>query len=123
MVISIKRILLVLFSTLVGVFAAINFKCALEMRIILAVAFSIVNIFSSLYTLSHWRELRKDRYSQSQYFLMFIVMEAALWVFTALVPSGLTGIVSWLWLAAINLCFFGILVIIAIFYERLWRKR
>lgn len=45
MVISIKRILLVLFSTLVGVFAAINFKCALEMRIILAVAFSIVNIF------------------------------------------------------------------------------
>lgn len=52
MVISIKRILLVLFSTLVGVFAAIDFKCALEMRIILAVAFSIVNIFSSLYTLS-----------------------------------------------------------------------
>lgn len=123
MVISIKRILLVLFSILVGVFAAINFKCALKMRIILAVAFSIANIFSSLYTLSHWRELREDHYSQSQYFLMFIVMEAALWVFTALVPSGLTGIVSWLWLAAINLCFFGILVIIAIFYERLWRKR
>ncbi|OLF66145.1 hypothetical protein ADT67_13140 [Levilactobacillus brevis] len=60
-----------LFSILVGVFAAINFKYALEMRIILAVAFSIVNIFSSLYTLSHWRELREDRYSQSQYFLMW----------------------------------------------------
>jgi len=122
MVISIKKILLVLASILIGIFAAMNFEYTLRTRIILAVAFSIANVFSSLYTLSHWNELREDRYSQFQYFIMFVVMEAALWVFTAVVPSGLTGIISWVWLGAINICFFAVLMIIAISFERFWRK-
>ncbi len=99
-----------------------NFEYTLRTRIILAVAFSIANVFSSLYTLAHWNELREDRYSQFQYFIMFVVMEAALWVFTAVVPSGLTGINSWVWLGAINICFFAVLMIIAISFERFWRK-
>jgi len=122
MVISIKRMLLVLASILIGVFAAMNFEYTLRTRIILAVAFSIANVFSSLYTLAHWNELREDRYSQFQYFIMFVVMEAALWVFTAVVPSGLTGIISWVWLGAINVCFFAVLMIIVISFERFWRK-
>jgi len=122
MVISIKKILLVLASILIGIFAAMNFEYTLRTRIILAVAFSITNVFSSLYTLAHWNELREDRYSQFQYFIMFVVMEAALWVFTAIVPSGLTGIISWVWLGAINVCFFAVLMIIAISFERFWRK-
>jgi len=122
MVISIKKILLVLASILIGIFAAMNFEYTLRTRIILAVAFSITNVFSSLYTLAHWNELREDRYSQFQYFIMFVVMEAALWVFTAIVPSGLTGIISWVWLGAINVCFFAVLMIIVISFERFWRK-
>lgn len=123
MVVSVKRIFLTLFSILVGVFSAMNFEYALKTKIILAVVFSVANVFSSLYTLSYWKELREDRYSQLQYFLMLVVMEAALWVFTALVPSSLTGPMLWLWLGAINLCFFSVLVIIAISFERFWRKR
>jgi len=114
MVISTRKIILIVLGILTAVFAGMNFQYSWNTRIILTLVFIVVNVFSFLYAEAHWTRLRTSKYTQFGYFLLFVLMETALWVFYSLTPTSLTGVLSWIWIGAISICFFGVLLLIAI---------
>ena len=120
--ISIRKIGLIGVAILTAVFGGMNFQYSLKTRLIMTLVFTVVNIFSFLYADAHWGRLRQDRFTQTQYFVLFVLMEIVLWVFSALAPTTLTGILSWLWIGAISICCFGILMLIDISYEAYFRN-
>ena len=120
MVVSIKKIILIFLSIVLAVFTALNFTYSLEIRVVLAIVFVLANVVSSLYVLGHWRRIWKDRNNNTQHFWVFGLMEIVYVGYTAMAPGRLDGIWDWVWIGTSNLCFAGVVFLIAIVF--IWGK-
>lgn len=109
MVISIKRIILILLSVFVGVFTALNFAYPLKIRLGLAVVLTLSNVIWSLYALDHWRYIFTSHRDKPQSYWELGFMELVYIGYLAMGPDNVEGVLGWIWLVTSNLCFVSVL--------------